>query len=255
MTILLVPRRLNRFRQKRSDKANKLQLSELLSPGKTADILKKGSRQPDILSRHLAAKSTIHPTGSKNQTLSNRPGSFTATTNTRNISWVTKEMSTTTLRPPTCPTPSHFSGHTGLNLYPPSDEEREYGRRLTEGHRVFRRHEPKAPATNTTEGPLIAEKDLPEPPALDTSRAAPLKQRDRGLLRRVRSFANLRRGRDGESTGKGKGKQPQSDAQADDKVPPVPDIPTKWKPKAASPDPNEMMSFREILDAGGRIDR
>ena len=106
---------------------------------------------------------------------------------------------------------------------------------------------------NTSEGHLAAEKELPEPPALETPATASPRRRDRGLWRRVRSFTNLRNAVAGE--GKRKGKQPQSDLQVDDGVPPVPDIPAKWGATAASPDPDEMMSFREILDAGGRIDR
>ena len=120
---------------------------------------------------------------------------------------------------------------------------------------MFRRDRPKALATNTPDGHPATEKELPETPTSNTPRAAPLKQRDRGLWRRMRSFTNLRRGGDGESTGKEEGKQPQSDVQVDEDVPPVPVIPAKWRPKGASPDPDEMMSFREILDAGGRIDR
>ena len=85
---------------------------------------------------------------------------------------------------------------------------------------------------------------MPEPS--NTHAATPPKRC--GLWQRVKPFPNLRKGGDGER--KGERKHRQRDMQVEDDVPPVPDVPTVWAAETANPE--EMMTFREILDSGGR---
>ena len=70
----------------------------------------------------------------------------------------------------------------------------------------------------------------------------------RGLWQRVKSVPNPRKG--GDSERRGRRGHPRSGYQVESEIPPVPDVPRVWV--ADSADPEQMMTFREILNSNGR---